>query len=66
MPIFFFFFHSLRVSYFGENSNMIRQGVDKVSLYEYIQSINNMLETAKEESSEVYVCLEDLELLFFE
>lgn len=45
---------------------MIRQGVDKVSLYEYIQSINNMLETAKEESSEVYVCLEDLELLFFE
>lgn len=39
---------------------------DNVNLIEYIQSINNMLEAAKEESSEVNICLEDLELLFFE
>lgn len=35
-----------------------------MSLYEYIQSINQMLEAAKEESSEVYVYLDELESLF--
>jgi len=60
-----FFNASLRVSYFGNNGNKNKTREKIImSLYEYIKSINQMLEAAKEESSEVYVYLDDLESLF--